>query len=101
VIPTKYPVSSILPQSTSGRILWQRMGGPQKHFLKSYNMYQEKVKVLWNDKVENEYYRIGLTCHRGYSGAKPGQFIMLHFPGPIAPFSVSYTHLTLPTSDLV
>jgi len=50
------------------------------------NMYQEKVKVLWNDKAGNEYYKIGLTCHRGYSGAKPGQFIMLHFSGPIAPF---------------
>jgi dihydroorotate dehydrogenase electron transfer subunit len=49
-------------------------------------MYQEKVKVLWNNKAGNEYYRIGLTCHRGYSGAKPGQFIMLHFPGRMAPF---------------
>ena len=50
------------------------------------NMYQETVEVLWNNKAGNACYRIGLTCHRGYSGAKPGQFIMLHFPGRITPF---------------
>ncbi len=49
-------------------------------------MYQEKAKILWNNQAGNEYYRIGLTCHKGYSGAKPGQFIMLHFPGRMAPF---------------
>jgi len=49
-------------------------------------MYQEKVKVLWNNRVGPECYRIGLKCHRGYSSAKPGQFIMLRFPGQIAPF---------------
>ena len=49
-------------------------------------MYQEKVKVLWNQKVGPEYYRIGLTCHHGYKDAKPGQFVMLRFPGQITPF---------------
>ena len=49
-------------------------------------MYQEKVKVLWNQKVGPEYYRIGLTCHHGYKDASPGQFVMLRFPGQITPF---------------
>jgi len=49
-------------------------------------MYQEKVKVLWNSKVGPSYYRIGLTCHEGYSGATPGQFVMLRFPGQMTPF---------------
>jgi dihydroorotate dehydrogenase electron transfer subunit len=49
-------------------------------------MYQEKAKVLWNRSVGPGYYRIGLTCHHRYKYAKPGQFIMLRFPGQIAPF---------------
>lgn len=49
-------------------------------------MFQEKTKVLWNRNVGPEYYRIGLTCHHGYKDAKPGQFIMLRFPGQITPF---------------
>jgi len=49
-------------------------------------MYQEKAKILWNNRVGNQYYKIGLTCHNGYSDATPGQFIMLHFPGRMSPF---------------
>ena len=49
-------------------------------------MYQEKVKVLWNRRIGPEYYRIGLTCHHRYKDARPGQFIMLRFPGQITPF---------------
>jgi dihydroorotate dehydrogenase electron transfer subunit len=49
-------------------------------------MYQEKAKVLWNRSVGPGYYRIGLTCHHRYKYAKPGQFIMLRFPGQISPF---------------
>jgi dihydroorotate dehydrogenase electron transfer subunit len=49
-------------------------------------MYQEKVKVLWNQRVGPEYYRIGLTCHHRYNDARPGQFVMLRFPGQITPF---------------
>jgi len=49
-------------------------------------MHQEEAKVLWNRKVGPEYYRIGLTCDGGYSNARPGQFIMLRFPGRITPF---------------
>ncbi len=49
-------------------------------------MFQENVKVLWNRSVGPGYYRIGLTCHHRYKDAKPGQFIMLRFPGEITPF---------------
>ncbi len=48
-------------------------------------MYQENVEILWNKQVGPVYYRIGLTCHRGYSSATPGQFIMLRFPDLIFP----------------
>ena len=49
-------------------------------------IFQETVKVLWNRSVGPGYYRIGLTCHHGYKDARPGQFIMLRFPGQITPF---------------
>jgi dihydroorotate dehydrogenase electron transfer subunit len=49
-------------------------------------MYQKTVKVLWNQRVGTEYYRIGLRCHHGYKDAIPGQFVMLRFPGQITPF---------------
>jgi dihydroorotate dehydrogenase electron transfer subunit len=49
-------------------------------------MVQENVKVLWNRSVGPGYYRIGLTCHYRYKDAKPGQFIMLRFPGQVTPF---------------
>ena len=49
-------------------------------------MYQEKAKVLYNRRIGPEYYRIGLTCHLGYKDARPGQFVMLRFPGQITPF---------------
>lgn len=48
-------------------------------------MFQENVQVLWNEKLGTSYYRIGFTCHKGYSTAKPGQFIMLRFPEQIVP----------------
>jgi len=48
-------------------------------------MFQEKVKVLWNKKVGPGYYRLGLTCHRGYSDAQPGQFVMLGLTGRLDP----------------
>ncbi len=49
-------------------------------------MQQEKVNVLWNEKVGPLYYRIGLTCDESYSDATPGQFVMIHFPGQGGPF---------------
>lgn len=50
------------------------------------NMHQETVKVLWNRNVGPGYYRIGLNCHGNYGDAKPGQFVMLRFPGQTTPF---------------
>ena len=49
-------------------------------------MIQEKAKVLWNNKLSPAHYRIGLTCHKRYSNAKPGQFIMLRFIDRLVPF---------------
>ena len=56
-------------------------------------MYQESAKVLWNEKVGPDYFRIGLACEEHYSNANPGQFIMLRagdrlFPLLRRPFSV-------------
>jgi len=48
-------------------------------------MFLEKVRILWNKKVGSLYYRIGLKCHRGYFGAKPGQFLMLRVSDRINP----------------
>jgi dihydroorotate dehydrogenase electron transfer subunit len=46
---------------------------------------QEKIQVLWNKKVAPGYFKIGLNCHREYSEAKPGQFVMLRLCGQIEP----------------
>jgi dihydroorotate dehydrogenase electron transfer subunit len=48
-------------------------------------MFQEKTRVLWNREAGPNYYRLGLTCHSGYSGARPGQFVMLGFDDRLAP----------------
>ena len=48
-------------------------------------MYQHQAEILWNKKVSNACYRIGMTCSETYSMAKPGQFIMLRFPGQSDP----------------
>ena len=48
-------------------------------------MIQEKVKILWNNKISPYYYRIGFKCHSQYSDATPGQFIMLRFADQINP----------------
>lgn len=49
-------------------------------------MQQEKVNVLWNEKIGSLYYRIGLACNKSYSDATPGQFVMIHFHGLSGPF---------------
>jgi len=41
-------------------------------------MIQQKVKVLFNQQVGPNYFKIGLACHPDYQLAKPGQFVMLH-----------------------
>ena len=48
-------------------------------------MFQQQVKVLFNDQVACNYYKIGLTCSAYYAMAKAGQFIMLRFAGQAQP----------------
>ena len=48
-------------------------------------MFQQQVKVLFNDQVACNYYKIGLTCSESYAMAKAGQFIMLRFAGQAQP----------------
>jgi dihydroorotate dehydrogenase electron transfer subunit len=40
-------------------------------------MFQQQVKVLFNQQIGPAYYKIGLACSEHYSMAKAGQFIML------------------------
>ena len=40
-------------------------------------MFQQQVKVLFNQQVGPAYYKIGLACSEEFSMAKAGQFIML------------------------
>jgi dihydroorotate dehydrogenase electron transfer subunit len=44
----------------------------------------KNVEVLWNRKADSGYGRIGIRC-AGYAGARPGQFVMLRFPGRLDP----------------
>jgi len=48
-------------------------------------MFQEKAKILWNNRVGPVHYRMGITCPAGYLGANPGQFIMLRISDQAAP----------------
>ncbi len=48
-------------------------------------MIQENARVLWNKNIGASYYRIGLTCDRIYSDAKPGQFVMLRLSKSAVP----------------
>ena len=41
-------------------------------------MIQEKAKVIYNQQVGPNYFKIGLACSQDYHLAKPGQFVMLH-----------------------
>jgi len=49
------------------------------------NIIQEKVKVLSNTPVGPGYYRIRLSCHRQYTNAVPGQFVMVRLIPQIDP----------------
>ena len=40
-------------------------------------MIQETVEVLWNEKLGDSYYRIGLASGKAYLNARPGQFVMV------------------------
>ena len=48
-------------------------------------MLQKNIKVLWNKKIKPFYYKIGLMTYKGYSKAKPGQFVMLRLPNQTVP----------------
>jgi len=45
-------------------------------------MIQEMVEVLWNEKVGDVYYRIGLASNEAYLNAEPGQFVMVRLMEP-------------------
>jgi len=40
-------------------------------------MLQQKAQVLWNYKICDSYYKLGLQCSDNYESSHPGQFIML------------------------
>ena len=48
-------------------------------------MFQQQVKVLFNQRIGPAYYKIGLTCPEHFAMAKAGQFIMLRFTQPAQP----------------
>ncbi len=66
-------------------------------------MKQEKVKILWNNRVSPSCYKLGLACSPEYVDAVPGQFVMLglcdkQFPLLRRPFSIHrliYTNMGL------
>jgi len=43
-------------------------------------MIQETVEVLWNKRLADRYFRIGLSCNDAYLNAAPGQFVMVRLP---------------------
>ena len=45
----------------------------------------ERVEVLSNVRVGDGHYRIRLSCHRQYTGAVPGQFVMVRSSDRIEP----------------
>ncbi len=47
-------------------------------------MIQQKARVLWNRRISNDYYKLGLSCG-GYETAAPGQFVMVQIQGQNAP----------------
>ena len=48
-------------------------------------MFDQKLKILWNKRIGDMYYRIGFYSRGGYARAKPGQFVMLRLPDPNDP----------------
>jgi len=56
-------------------------------------MFQETVRVLYQQKIGPETYRMGMTCPDGFASAMPGQFVMVRIPErPVSllrrPFSI-------------
>jgi dihydroorotate dehydrogenase electron transfer subunit len=48
-------------------------------------MQNLQTEVLWNQRISENYGRIGLACGGSFALSKPGQFVMLGFPGCIDP----------------
>jgi dihydroorotate dehydrogenase electron transfer subunit len=48
-------------------------------------MIAQETTVLWNQPVATDYFRMGLSCARGFDTAKPGQFIMLRVGAGASP----------------
>jgi dihydroorotate dehydrogenase electron transfer subunit len=48
-------------------------------------MIQTSATVLRNEMLASNYGRIGLSCNGHFAHSKPGQFVMLGFPGSIDP----------------
>lgn len=48
-------------------------------------MFQQTATVVWNRSRGSHFYHLGLRCSRGFSSAKPGQFVMLHLDGRCDP----------------
>ena len=48
-------------------------------------MIVQNTTILWNQPAAPGYYRLGLTCDRGFDTAKPGQFIMLRIGDRVNP----------------
>jgi dihydroorotate dehydrogenase electron transfer subunit len=49
------------------------------------NMAQETATILWNQRINPGYGRIGLACGFHYVDARPGQFVTLRFPDQRTP----------------
>jgi dihydroorotate dehydrogenase electron transfer subunit len=65
----------------------------QTRFNRTSIMLSETVKVLWNDSLGPEYFKMGLKSHAGYAQADPGQFVMVRpadrlYPLLRRPFSI-------------
>jgi dihydroorotate dehydrogenase electron transfer subunit len=43
------------------------------------------TEVLWNERLSENYGRIALACEESFGRSRPGQFVMLGFPGSIDP----------------
>lgn len=59
--------------------------GIKSFLIRNKIMFQEKNQILWNKKVAPSYFNMGLTCGKGYSDARPGQFVTVKLPNQTAP----------------
>ena len=41
-------------------------------------MIQENATILWNTRLNSDCFGIGIDCRKGYSDARPGQFVSLY-----------------------